>query len=180
MIAVIAAGCLVACGLAGVKSFAKTGDSRYPEDAENAIDVSGGDEATPSWSPHATSDQAEEQQYLKGMSETPQGADSHGGSKVHGARDARASGKTASGASARAASNPGVGPIVWRRAFGPLVGWGIWFVLVAAAIAALAWITSLVVRRRSTEGVPPLVVFDPDGSVAAPSRREGERPRRAA
>ena len=63
---------------------------------------------------------------------------------------------------------------MWRRAFGPLAGWGIWFVLVAAAIAALAWITSLVVRRRSTEGVPPLVVFEPDGSVAAPRRRQDE------
>ena len=43
-IAVIAAGCLGACGLAGVKSFAKTGDPRYPEDAQNAINVSGDDE----------------------------------------------------------------------------------------------------------------------------------------
>ena len=170
IIAVVAAVGLVACGVVGVKSFAKTADPVYPEDIENAMNVPGkGDQA--------------EQQYLGGMSQTPQNANSPSGLKPHGARDAHVSPKTASGAPAQAASASYLGSYRWwRRVIGPLFGWWLLLIPAAAAIAALAWITSLVTRQRSSRGVRPLVVFEPDdnGPVAAPRRDQDERRRRAA
>ena len=181
IIALVAAACLVACGVVGVRSFAKTADPMYPEDAENAMNVSGDGEPKPSELGRPTSEQEEEQQYLGGMSETSQGANSPRGLKSHTPRHAQASSKTASAASAQAASTSYLGSYRWwRRAFGPLFGWWLLLVPAAAAFAALVWITSLVARKRLTRGVPPLVVFDLDDGPAAAPRRRDDRPRRAA
>ena len=167
MIALIAAGCLAACCFAGRMNFAKA-DQPYPEDAERGMDLSGGRDARPGWSSRATGDEAV-QQDLDRVSDAFRRADARGGSKT------RAANKTAAQASTQGDDNPALASISWRRAFGPLLSWWMWCVPAALAIAAVAWITSLVVRRRSSRGVPPLVVFGADGAGVAPARREGER-----
>ena len=105
------------------------------------------------------------------------------GRRTEGARSAvaRTSDKTAAQASTRAAISPTLSWLDWRRAFGPLLSWWVLPIpLAAAAIAAVAWITSLVVRRPSRRGVPPLAIFEPEGPVIAPLPRARKRPRRAA
>lgn len=179
IVAVIAVGWLAACCLAGLKGVAKTADPIYVEDPGSAMDVpAAAGDARPGWSSRAMNDQ-ETEQYLNGMSYTPQG--SGAGPKAHAARVARTSDKTAAQASTRAAISPTLSWLDWRRAFGPLLSWWVLPIpLAAAAIAAVAWITSLVVRRPSRRGVPPLAIFEPEGPVIAPLPRQEKRPRRAA
>ena len=97
------------------------------------------------------------------------------GRRTEGARSAASRerrDKTAAQASTRAAISPTLSWLDWRRAFGPLLSWWVLPIpLAAAAIAAVAWITSLVVRRPSRRGVPPLAIFEPEGPVIAPLPR---------